>query len=95
VAKVKTRILNINVGPFYTSGSLEVDELSTLMCMEELGGAMGFIDPLSVYRHQVDIDLLLQLTNVQNIRVVLNSASACAMCPLFIGKTGFHFTFIS
>jgi len=74
---------DVKYGPTCTSGPLGGDaQLSALMCMEDLGGAVFFIDPLSAHPHQADIDSLTRLANVHNILLMPNPASACAMCYL-------------
>ena len=49
------------------------------MCMEDLGGIIFFVDPLSAHPHQADIDSLLRLANCGNIIVCPNPASASSM----------------
>jgi len=74
---------DVKYGPTCTSGPLGGDaQLSALMCIEDLGGAIFFIDPLSAHPHQADIDSLTRLANVHNILLMPNPASACAMCYL-------------
>lgn len=74
---------SVKYGPTCTSGPLGGDaQLSALMCMEDLGGAVFFIDPLTSHPHQADIDSLTRLANVHNIIIMPNPASACAMCYL-------------
>ena len=61
-------------GPTFTSGPLGGDaQLSALMCLEDLGGIIFFIDPLSAHPHQPDIDSLVRLANVHNIMLCPNS----------------------
>lgn len=74
---------SVKYGPTCTSGPLGGDaQLSALMCMEDLGGAVFFIDPLTSHPHQADIDSLTRLANVHNIIIMPNPSSACAMCYL-------------
>eukprot|EP00984_Skeletonema_dohrnii_P014399 scaffold6038_cov106-Skeletonema_dohrnii-CCMP3373.AAC.2 len=47
--------------------------------MEDLGGIIFFVDPLSAHPHQADIDSLLRLANCGNIIVCSNPASASSM----------------
>lgn len=70
----------INYGLTCTSGPLGGDaQIAALMCMEDLGGMIFFIDPLSAHPHQADIDSLLRLSNCGNIIVCTNPASATSM----------------
>ncbi|KAL7459527.1 hypothetical protein ACHAWC_011247 [Mediolabrus comicus] len=70
----------IHYGLTCTSGPLGGDaQIAALMCMEDLGGMIFFIDPLSAHPHQPDIDSLLRLTNCGNIFVCCNPASASSM----------------
>ena len=70
----------INYGLTCTSGPLGGDaQIAALMCMEDLGGIIFFIDPLSAHPHQADIDSLLRLSNCGNIIVCTNPASASSM----------------
>ena len=59
--------------------------------MEDLGGIIFFVDPLSAHPHQADIDSLLRLANCGNIIVCPNPASASSMmhtlrCALLKGE---------
>ena len=72
---------NIVFGPSFTSGPLGGDaELCALMCNEDLGGVIFFMDPLDAHPHQCDIDTLVRLSNVQNVLLMTNPTSAHAMC---------------
>jgi len=67
-------------GPTCTSGPLGGDaQLCALMCLENLGGVMFFMDPLSAHPHQADIDSLVRLANVNNVILCPNPTTACAM----------------
>ena len=71
---------SIHYGLTCTSGPLGGDaQIAALMCMEDLGGMIFFIDPLSAHPHQADIDSLLRLANCGNIIVCPNPASASSM----------------
>ena len=70
----------IHYGLTCTSGPLGGDaQIAALMCMEDLGGIIFFVDPLSAHPHQADIDSLLRLANCRNIIVCSNPASASSM----------------
>ena len=68
-------------GPAFNSGPLGGDaEVCALMCQENLGGVIFFMDPLDAHPHQADIDALIRLSNVKNVLVVTNPTSAHAAC---------------
>eukprot|EP00985_Skeletonema_marinoi_P008490 scaffold3854_cov120-Skeletonema_marinoi.AAC.12 len=70
----------IHYGLTCTSGPLGGDaQIAALMCMEDLGGMIFFVDPLSAHPHQADIDSLLRLANCGNVIVCSNPASASSM----------------
>jgi len=70
----------IHCGLTCTSGPLGGDaQIAALMCMEDLGGIIFFVDPLSAHPHQADIDSLLRLANCGNVIVCPNPASASSM----------------
>eukprot|EP00985_Skeletonema_marinoi_P031256 scaffold37305_cov146-Skeletonema_marinoi.AAC.1 len=70
----------IHYGLTCTSGPLGGDaQIAALMCMEDLGGIIFFVDPLSAHPHQADIDSLLRLANCGNVIVCSNPASASSM----------------
>jgi len=70
----------IEYGLACTSGPLGGDaQVAALMCMEDLGGLIFFVDPLSAHPHQADIDSLIRLTNCSNVMMCLNSVSAMGM----------------
>jgi len=72
---------SVKYGPSFQSGPLGGDaELCALMCLEDLGGVLFFMDPLSAHPHQADIESLVRLTNVHNILTCCNPCSAHAMC---------------
>ncbi len=71
---------SIHYGLTCTSGPLGGDaQIAALMCMEDLGGMIFFVDPLSAHPHQADIDSLQRLANCGNIIVCCNPASASSM----------------
>ena len=71
---------NIHYGLTCTSGPLGGDaQIAALMCMEDLGALIFFVDPLSAHPHQADIDSLIRLSNCGNIIVCPNPASASSM----------------
>ncbi|KAL7490503.1 hypothetical protein ACHAWT_000296 [Skeletonema menzelii] len=71
---------SIHYGLTCTSGPLGGDaQIAALMCMEDLGGIIFFVDPLSAHPHQADIDSLLRLANCGNVIVCPNPASASSM----------------
>ena len=70
----------IHYGLTCTSGPLGGDaQIAALMCMEDLGGLIFFVDPLSAHPHQADIDSLIRLANCGNVIVCPNPASASSM----------------
>ena len=72
---------NIEYGPSFKSGPLGGDaEVCALMCQEDLGGVIFFMDPLDAHPHQCDIDALVRLSNVQNVLLMTNPTSAHAVC---------------
>ncbi|KAL7426759.1 hypothetical protein ACHAXM_001467, partial [Skeletonema potamos] len=85
---------SINYGLTCTSGPLGGDaQIAALMCMEDLGGIIFFVDPLSAHPHQADIDSLIRLANCGNIILCPNPASASSMmhtlrCALIKGSRG-------
>ena len=71
---------DVSYGPTFTSGPLGGDaQLSALMCLEDLGGLIFFIDPLSAHPHQPDIDSLVRLANVHNVLLCPNPTTAIGM----------------
>ena len=71
---------SIHYGLTCTSGPLGGDaQIASLMTMEDLGGLIFFVDPLSAHPHQADIDSLLRLANCGNIIVCPNPASASTL----------------
>mmetsp|Transcript_12668 Transcript_12668/g.21472 ORF Transcript_12668/g.21472 Transcript_12668/m.21472 type:complete len:360 (-) Transcript_12668:22-1101(-) len=84
---------SIHYGLTCTSGPLGGDaQIAALMCVEDLGGIIFFVDPLSAHPHQADIDSLLRLANCGNIIVCPNPASASSMmhtlrCALLKGDS--------
>ena len=85
---------DIHYGLTCTSGPLGGDaQIASLMCMEDLGALIFFIDPLSSHPHQADIDSLVRLANCGNIIVCPNPTSAMSMmhtlrCALEKGSRG-------
>jgi len=70
----------IEYGLACSSGPLGGDaQIAALMCMEDLGALIFFVDPLSAHPHQADIDSLLRLSNVGNVIVCPNPTSAMSM----------------
>jgi len=68
---------DVHYGPTCTSGPLGGDaQLATLMCLEDVGAVIFFMDPLSAHPHQADIDSLVRLTNVNNIILCPNPTTA-------------------
>ena len=68
-------------GPCFKSGPLGGDaEVCALMCQEDLGGVIFFMDPLQAHPHQCDIDALVRLSNVENVLLTTNPTSAHALC---------------
>ena len=68
-------------GPCFKSGPLGGDaEVCALMCREDLGGVIFFMDPLQSHPHQCDIDALIRLSNVQNVLLTTNPTTAHALC---------------
>jgi len=71
----------INYGPSFKSGPLGGDaEVCALMCQENLGGIVFFMDPLDAHPHQCDIDALMRLSNVHNVLIMTNPTSAHTAC---------------
>lgn len=67
-------------GPSSTSGPLGGDaQVSALMALEDLGGCIFFMDPLTAHPHQVDIVSLIRLANVHNILAAYNPTSGEAI----------------
>jgi len=70
----------IEYGLTCTSGPLGGDaQIAALMCMEDLGALIFFVDPLSAHPHQADIDSLIRLSNCGNVIVCPNPTSAMSM----------------
>jgi len=71
---------DIEYGLTCTSGPLGGDaQIAALMCMEDLGALIFFVDPLSAHPHQADIDSLNRLSNCGNVIVCPNPTSAMSM----------------
>jgi len=71
---------SVEYGLTCTSGPLGGDaQIAALICMEDLGAIIFFVDPLSAHAHQPDIDSLLRLSNCGNIIVCPNPSSASLM----------------
>jgi len=85
---------DIEYGLTCTSGPLGGDaQIAALMCVEDLGALIFFVDPLSAHPHQADIDSLIRLTNCGNVIVCANPTSAMSMmhtlkCALEKGSRG-------
>jgi hypothetical protein len=70
----------IEYGLTCTSGPLGGDaQIAALMCMDDLGALIFFVDPLSAHPHQADIDSLIRLANCGNVIVCPNPTSAMSM----------------
>ena len=68
---------DVEYGPQCTSGPLGGDaQLCALMCLEEIGGVIFFMDPLSPHPHQADIDSFVRLCNVHNVLINTNPTTA-------------------
>lgn len=71
---------DVEYGLTCTSGPLGGDaQIAALMCMEDLGALIFFVDPLSAHPHQADIDSLIRLANCGNVIVCPNPTSAMSM----------------
>ena len=76
----------------YTTGPLVGDaQLCALICLEDIGGVIFFMDPLSPHPHQADIDSLVRLCNVHNVVLTTNPTSATGTmyllrCALMNGR---------
>jgi methylglyoxal synthase len=71
-------------GQSCTSGPLGGDaQLAALMCLEDVGGIIFFMDPLSAHPHQADIDCLVRLSNVNNVVLCPNPTTAIATMWMF------------
>lgn len=85
---------DVTYGLTCTSGPLGGDaQIAALMCVEDLGALIFFVDPLSAHPHQADIDSLIRLTNCGNVIVCSNPTSAMSMmhtlkCALVKGSRG-------
>lgn len=83
---------NVVYGATCSSGPLGGDaQLAALMVLEDVGGIVFFIDPLSAHPHQADIDSLCRLANVGNILLTTNPATSESMmyllrCAMMKGK---------
>lgn len=74
---------NVVYGATCSSGPLGGDaQLAALMVLEDVGGIVFFIDPLSAHPHQADIDSLVRLANVGNILLTTNPATSGSMMYL-------------
>ena len=70
----------VKYGPTFKSGPLGGDaEVSALMCQEDLGGILFFMDPLDPHPHQCDIDALIRVCNVTNVLFATNPTSCYAL----------------
>ena len=71
---------DVTYGPSFKSGPLGGDaEVCALMCQEDLGGILFFMDPLDTHPHQCDINALIRLSNVNNILLATNPTSCYAL----------------
>ena len=48
------------------------------MCLEDLGGVIFFMDPMSSHPHEADITSLIRLANVHNVPIMTNPSAAHA-----------------
>ena len=70
-------------GPSFMSGPLGGDaEVCALMCKEDMGCVLFFMDPLDPHPHQCDIDTVVRLANVHNVLMMTNPTSAYALCNI-------------
>merc|ERR1712176_1608368 len=75
---------DVEYGLSCTSGPLGGDaQIAALMVMEDLGGIIFFVDPLSAHPHQADIDSLIRLANCGNVILCINPSSAMSMMSTF------------
>ena len=75
---------NVEYGLACTSGPLGGDaQIAALMCLEDLGGVIFFIDPLSAHPHQADIDSLVRLCICGNVILCVNPSSAMSVMHTF------------
>lgn len=64
-------------GATCSSGPLGGDaQIAALMVLEDVGGIIFFVDPMSSHPHQADIDSLIRLSNVGNVMLATNPATA-------------------
>jgi methylglyoxal synthase len=71
-------------GKSCTSGLLGGNaQLAALMCLEDVGGIIFFMDPLSAHPHQADIDSLVRLSNVNNVLLCPNPTTAISTMWVF------------
>merc|ERR1712157_437722 len=74
---------DIVYGATCSSGPLGGDaQLAALMVLEDVGGIIFFVDPLSAHPHQADIDSLIRLANVGNILLTTNPATTGSLMYL-------------
>ena len=72
---------NVVYGPSFESGPLGGDaEVCALMCQEDVGAVLFFMDPLQSHPHLCDIDTLIRVSNVKNVLLTTNPTSAHALC---------------
>lgn len=70
-------------GATCSSGPLGGDaQIAALMVLEDIGGIIFFIDPMSAHPHQADIDSLVRLANVGNVMLSTNPATADSLMYL-------------
>jgi methylglyoxal synthase len=68
---------SVEYGPTCSSGPLGGDaQVAAQMALEDLGGILFFVDPLSAHPHQADIESLARLANVHNVLLATNPATA-------------------
>eukprot|EP00927_Polykrikos_kofoidii_P007953 TRINITY_DN13277_c0_g1_i2.p1 TRINITY_DN13277_c0_g1~~TRINITY_DN13277_c0_g1_i2.p1 ORF type:complete len:481 (+),score=78.50 TRINITY_DN13277_c0_g1_i2:52-1494(+) len=71
---------DIVYGPTCSSGPLGGDaEVTSQICMGDIGGVIFLVDPLSAHPHHSDIAALLRLSILSNILLATNTISATTM----------------
>merc|ERR1712129_549450 len=91
---------DVEYGVSCCSGPLGGDaQIAAQMVMEDIGGIIFFVDPMSSHPHQCDIDSLVRLANVGNVMLASNPATAesllhCCVLPWKrAGEKCFHPSF--
>jgi len=74
---------DVEYGVSCCSGPLGGDaQIAAQMVMEDIGGIIFFVDPMSAHPHQCDIDSLIRLANVGNVMLASNPATAESLLHL-------------